>query len=183
MSREPRYPRSFPSFTFGKMLWLRYRRPPGIIRAIMRIRCFVGNVCILCTLFFSGATPGVQAQNKALLLFGNRDHKTYLGCLNCVDTSPESVCNDVGEHGSDIAANSIWNDIGPFGSDISPTSPWNDISNDAPIIADPDGQSYGYFSVNEIHHDRTRIDWLVAVLDYFNKTKSLEKTRKRMCGN
>ena len=100
-----------------------------------------------------------------------------------MDTSPESVCNDIGEHGSDIAVNSIWNDIGLFGSDISPMSPWNDISQDAPIIVDPDGRSYGYFSVNEIHRDRTRVDWLVSVLDYFNKTKNLAKTRKRMCGD
>ena len=74
------------------------------------------------------------AQNtKALLLFGGDDHKTFLDCLKSVDTSEISVCNDVGEFGSDAAENSIWNDVGPFGSDVSSQSPWNDVSNDAPV--------------------------------------------------
>jgi hypothetical protein len=120
---------------------------------------------------------------KALLLFGGHDHKTFLGCLNCVDTSDASVCNDVGQYGSDVAENSIWNDVGPYGSDVSPTSPWNNVSQDAPIIVDRAGKSYGYFSANDVHHDRTRIDWLVAILDYYDKTNDLAKTRQKMCGN
>src|SRR5262249_10254609 len=83
-------------------------------------------------------------------------HKTFLGCLNCVDTSEASVCNDVGKYGSEVAVNSIWNGVGPYGSDVSPTSPWNSVSQDAPIIADNAGKSYGYFSANNFHHDRTR---------------------------
>jgi hypothetical protein len=126
--------------------------------------------------------PHAEAQTaKALLLFGGHDHKTFLGCLNCVDTSETSVCNDVGQYGSDVAENSIWNDVGPYGSDVSPTSPWNDVSQDAPIIVDRAGKSYGYFSANDVHHDRTRIAWLIAILDYFNKTNDLAKTRDKMC--
>jgi hypothetical protein len=128
--------------------------------------------------------PRAEAQvTKALLLFGGHDHKTFLGCLNCVDTSDESVCNDVGKYGSDVARNSIWNDVGPYGSDVSPTSPWNNVSQDAPIIVDNTGKSYGYFSANSVHHDRTRIDWLVAILDYYDKTDDLAKTREKMCGS
>src|ERR1700722_9327965 len=105
--------------------------------------------------------PMIHAQkSKALLLFGGDDHKTFLGCLNCGDTNPTSVCNDIGEFGSDIQSGSIWNDIGTYGSDISSSSPWNDIAQDAPIIVDRDGNSYGYFSANTLHHDRTRIGWL-----------------------
>jgi hypothetical protein len=34
------------------------------------------------------APPVSPAQStKALLLFGGDEHKTFLGCLNCVDTS------------------------------------------------------------------------------------------------
>jgi hypothetical protein len=133
--------------------------------------------------FFTTA-PRAEAQaTKALLLFGGHDHKTFLGCLNCADTSDASVCNDVGQYGSDVAENSIWNDVGPYGSDVSPTSPWNDVSQDAPIIVDRAGKSYGYFSANNVHHDRTRIDWLVAILDYYEKTNDLAKTRQKMCGN
>jgi hypothetical protein len=128
----------------------------------------------------SGPKP-VFAQTKALLLFGGEDHKIFLGCLNCADTSEQSVCNDIGKYGSDIAPDSIWNDIGKYGSDISQHSPWNDIANDAPVIVDSDGKSYGYFSTNSIHRDRTRINWLVAILDYYAKTNDLGKTRKRMC--
>ncbi len=98
-------------------------------------------------------------------------------------TSDASVCNDVGQYGSDVAANSIWNDVGPYGSDVSPTSPWNNVSQDAPIIVDRAGKSYGYFSVNNVHHDRTRIDWLVVILDYYDETNDLAKTREKMCGS
>jgi hypothetical protein len=48
---------------------------------------------------------------------------------------------------------------------------------------DRDGNSYGYMSTNTVHHDRTRIGWLVTVLDYYEDTNDLEKTRERMCGD
>jgi hypothetical protein len=133
-------------------------------------------------LLISVSEPRAGAQGrKALLLFGDTDHKTFLGCLNCVDTAAVSVCNDVGRYGSDVSSDSIWNDVGRFGSDVSRLSPWDSVSQDAPIIVDSDGQSYGYFSVNTVHHDRTRIGWLVAVLDYYDKTNDLGKTQKFMC--
>ncbi len=138
---------------------------------------------ILCALASVNSARSDAQATKALLLFGGHDHKTFLGCLNCVDTSSVSICNDVGTYGSDISSDSIWIDIGRFGSDISSDSPWNDLSQDAPIIVDKDGNSYGYFSANDLHHDRTRIEWLVAIVDYFEKTNDLEKTRKLMCGD
>lgn len=139
-------------------------------------------LCLFCLSVTLAGISGAQSP-KALLLFGGSDHKTFLGCLNCVDTSGASVCNDVGEFGSDVAANSIWNDVGTFGSDVSPFSPWNDVSTDAPVIVDRDGNSYGYLSTNTAHHDRTRIGWLVAVLDYYEDTSDLAKTREKMCGD
>jgi hypothetical protein len=118
-------------------------------------------------LAFLTVSPRAAAQRtKALLLFGGHDHKTFLGCLNCVETSGSSVCNEVGRYGSEVAENSTWNQVAPYGSEVSPTSPWNEVSQEAPIIVDPDGNSYGYFSVNAVHHDRTRISWLVGILDY-----------------
>jgi hypothetical protein len=122
-------------------------------------------------------------ESKALLLFGGHDHKTFLGCLNCVDTSSASTCNEVGQYGSEVAANSIWNEVGPYGSEVSPTSPWDTVSQSAPIIVDRTGNSYGYFSANSVHHDRTHIDWLVAILDYYDRTNDLAKTHKKMCGS
>ncbi|MEO6965240.1 MAG: hypothetical protein ABI076_05000 [Acidobacteriaceae bacterium] len=68
-------------------------------------------------------TPGLcaaQAQApKALLLFGAKDYKTSLGCLNCVDTSDISVCNEFGKYGSEYQSDSIWNAYGTFGSDTT----------------------------------------------------------------
>ena len=139
-------------------------------------------ICLICMVLLPAAMqPGNAQGTKALLLFGDTDHKTFLGCLNCVDTSAVSVCNDLGKYGSDLAVDSIWNDLGRFGSNLSRLSPWNDLSNNAPIIVDRDGRSYGYFSTNTLHHDRTRIDWLVAVLDYYEETNNLQKTRNLMC--
>jgi hypothetical protein len=108
---------------------------------------------------------------------------SVLGCLNCGEISDVSVCNEVGKYGSEVAENSIWNEVGTYGSEVSPLSPWNEVSTNAPIIVDRDGNSYGYFSTNIVHHDRTRIGWLVEILDYYDKTNDLEKTRNKICGD
>jgi len=139
------------------------------------------RLAILCALTLICNLPFHAQAPKALLLFGGEDHKTFLGCLNCVDTSAISVCNEYGQFGSEYQADSIWNEYGNFGSEYQSQSPWNAYSNDAPIIVDKDGNSYGYFSANDAHHDRTRIPWLVAILDYYEETNDLEETRKRMC--
>jgi hypothetical protein len=73
--------------------------------------------------------------------------------------------------------------FGTFGSEFNSHSPWNGFTNEAPIIVDKDGNSYGYFSANEFHHDRTRIGWAVKVLDYYSKESDLDKTRDYMCEN
>lgn len=124
-----------------------------------------------------------QPAPKALLLFGGTDHKTFLGCLNCSDQSAVSVCNEFGRYGSEFQSNSIWNEFGTFGSEFSSKSPWNEFSSEAPIIVDKEGGSYGYFSANENHADRTRIKWLVSILEFQGKKNDLEATRKLMCGD
>lgn len=150
----------------------------------MKISRVAVYVFIFCLTLLPMVTPRADAQTaKALLLFGGEGHKTFLGCLNCVDTSASSVCNDLGKFGSDLQANSIWNSLGKFGNDLNSESPWNDLSSDAPIIVDADGRSYGYFSTNTLHHDRTRLEWLVTILDYYEKNNDLDKTREKMCGS
>ena len=145
--------------------------------------CRKNQLLLLFLIIVSASAPNADAgSTKALLLFGDTDHKTFLGCLNCVETSNASICNSLGKYGSELATDSIWNDLGRFGSELSQVSPWNSLSNNAPIIVDPDGYSYGYFSTNTLHHDRTRIQWLLAVLDYYEKTNDLQTTRARMCG-
>src|SRR5579864_1290278 len=109
------------------------------------------------------ASPPSSA-TTALLLFGASDHKTFLGCLNCGKFDSGSVCNAFGTNGSKFAADSIWNKFGTFGSKFSSDSPWNKFSSDGPIIVDKEGTSYGYFSANKFHTDRTRIQALVRLL-------------------
>jgi hypothetical protein len=143
----------------------------------------LASVCLFFLALPIAMTPADAQSTKALLLFGGQGHKTFLGCLNCVETSDVSVCNELGKYGSELEQNSIWNELGTFGSELSPQSPWNELSSDAPIIVDRDGKSYGYFSVNSLHHDRTRIAWLLSILDYYEKTNDLSKTRDKMCGS
>jgi hypothetical protein len=135
---------------------------------------------LTCLCLVPSATP--QAP-KALLLFGGQDHKDFLGCLNCVDSSAASVCNDLGKYGSSFNSESIWNSFGKYGSSFSEYSPWNSFTDKAPIIVDRDGKSYGYFSVNAFHHDRTRIKWLVAVLGFYDDEGDLDATKEKLCGD
>jgi hypothetical protein len=131
---------------------------------------------------FALAKAHAEGQTKALLLFGDEDHKTFLGCLNCGTVNSKSVCNSVGQYGSSVSRKSIWNAVGPYGSSVSGTSAWNSVADNPPIVVDSDGGSYGYFTMNSVHHDRTRIQWLLDVLDYYEKADDLDKTRDAMCG-
>jgi len=146
----------------------------------MRAAKVLAALLISCLFLASRATP--QAP-KALLLFGGKDHKNFLGCLNCVNTSETSVCNDLGKFGSTFDSESIWNSFGDYGSSFSEYSPWNSFSDKAPIIVDRDGKSYGYFSVNAFHHDRTRIKWLVAILDFYDRNSDLDETKEKLCAD
>lgn len=85
-----------------------------------------------------------------LLLFGGRDHRTFLGCLNCSAIDSGSVCNTIGDYGSTISDKSIWNSISDYGSTISDTSPWNTIADTPPVIVDKQGKYYGKFTVNSL---------------------------------
>jgi hypothetical protein len=136
---------------------------------------------ILAVFACCGSSARAQQSSKALLLFGGEDHKVFLGCLNCSATDHDSVCNEF-DAGSKFRADSIWNKFGTFGSKFSSDSPWNKFSNSAPIIVDHDGGSYGYFSANKFHGERTRIAWLVRVLNFQADHDDLEATRDLMCG-
>lgn len=132
-----------------------------------------------------GCWPGgmAEAQTKALILFGGVNHKVFLGCLNCSDISSQSICNGFGNYGSPLNPNSIWDEFGTYGSEFNPFSPWNSFSDNAPIIVDGDGNSYGYFSMNESHHDRTQIPWVLSLFNYQAKSNDLGKTHDYFCGN
>jgi len=102
---------------------------------------------------------------QTLLLFGGKNHETFLGCLNC----------------SKYDSGSIWNKYGTFGSKYNSYSPWNKYSNDPPIIVDKDGNNYGYFTANKYFHNRTKDKSLVYILDNYEEViERLDKIRDDM---
>jgi hypothetical protein len=109
--------------------------------------------------------PG-QSQERKLMIFGGPDHRTYLGCLSCLETGSDSVFNEFGEHGSRYRPESIWNRYGQFGSSYSPYSACNELATDPPVIVDQGGTAYGRLTVNRVNRNigmGTRFyDWLTS---------------------
>ncbi len=91
----------------------------------------------------------VQAQT--LLIFGGRDHKVFLGCLNCSEYDSSSVWNEYGNYGSPYGSRSIWNEYGEYGSEYGNYSPWNEYALYPPVVVDAEGNFYGYLTVNDYH--------------------------------
>jgi hypothetical protein len=115
--------------------------------------------------FSRGLSPSQVQSNSKLMLFGDQDHTTYLGCLNCSEYSGESVFNTYGKFGNKYSATSIWNEYGKFGSHYGDESPWNAYANHPPVIVDGAGNFYGYFTVNKYFPKRTTIPSLLQLLD------------------
>jgi hypothetical protein len=83
------------------------------------------------------------------MIFGGSGHQTYLGCLNCSDSAPDSVFNQYGQKGSRYDAESIWNPYGEYGSPYSEFSACNTNATDPPVIVDQDGRAYGRVTLNQ----------------------------------
>lgn len=132
--------------------------------------------------FMALATSGALAQTPALLLFGDADHKTFLGCLNCSQFDSGSVCNQFGQNGSEFSSYSIWNQFNSFGSEFSSYSPWNQFSSSGPVIVDKNGTFYGRLTANKFASDRTRIQQLNQLTDLVAHGLELETARKLFCG-
>jgi hypothetical protein len=122
-----------------------------------------------------------HGQTPALLLFGDSDHKTFLGCLNCSKYESGSVCNKYGEVGSKYSSDSIWNPYGTFGSTYSADSPWNKYSSSGPVIVDNTGRFYGRFSANKYVSDRTQIRLLNQLTDIVASGAGLDAARDLFC--
>jgi len=146
----------------SKLIFLSYSGRKEGWGMIKHVKRFNFNAIFL--LFFAGAANTTYCA-EALLLYGGEDHDVYLGCLNCSSTDSNSVWNEIGQYGSSVSSTSIWNTVGQYGSSVSSLSPWNSISSEAPAIVDRNGGFYGYFSSNTVLINRTRIDWLVWILD------------------
>jgi len=87
-------------------------------------------------------------------LYGGEEHDAFLGCLNCGQHDPKSICNKYGK-GSEHSSASIFNDLGTFGNPNSASSPWNRYSSEksVPIVVDAKGKFYGHFTINRERED------------------------------
>jgi len=122
----------------------------------------------------AAGNPGAAYQNASngaaapgfvkLMLFGGEGHKTYLGCLNCSETAPDSIFNKYGPHGNQYQTESLFNHYGEFGSRYSLYSACNPYASDPPVIVDPNGAFYGRLTVNANHAQITRNErWLAWI--------------------
>ena len=119
--------------------------------------------CILFLIVIVGTPTVLLAQE--LQLFGGLQQDTYLGCLTCSRFSTRSIWNRYGQYGSRYSYRSIWNRYSQYGSPYSSMSPWNTFASNAPIIVDDDGAYYGVFTVRRTDPERTRVGFLVWLLD------------------
>ena len=101
--------------------------------------------------FLCGVGPA--RTDHAILIYGGREHRTFLGCLNCSETDPNSVLNQVGQYGSEVSSDSIFDKAGEFGSPVSDTSPCNPVASDPPVLVDQNGGFHGYLTLNRSHAD------------------------------
>ena len=81
-----------------------------------------------------------------LLIFSD---DVFIGCLDCVQTISDSVCNYDGPYGRLNSPKSIWNGDGEFGSLNSPKSPWSG-STGGPTMMDENGTVFGWFQINPV---------------------------------
>jgi hypothetical protein len=119
----------------------------------------------------------------SLYLYGGANNSVYLGCLTCNQFHAESVCNNFGTYGNSFNSSSIWNQFGTYGSSFQSYSPWNSFSTSGPIIVGSNGISYGYFTTNAFKSNRTTIQYLTNILNYYSSSNNLASTRYYACGN
>jgi hypothetical protein len=93
------------------------------------------------------AAAAVAAEPQ-LLLFGGRDHKTFLGCF-CGETASDSVLNRYGRYGNKYSIDTVWSDYGEFGSAYSSTSACNRYASDPPVVVTDTGVFVGYLTLNQ----------------------------------
>lgn len=87
-----------------------------------------------------------------LMIYGGPNNGTYLGCLSCPSTDPESVFNEYGA-GNPYRYESITNSYGQFGSPYSSYSACNEYASDPPVVVDEAGNYYGRLTLNRYAPD------------------------------
>lgn len=90
-----------------------------------------------------------------LLVFGQDDGKTFLGCLSCSRYDADSLWNEYNTFGSAYSSTSVFNLYSEFGSQYSDYSPCNEYATSPPIIVDRDGVFSGALTINPYHQYAT----------------------------
>ena len=96
------------------------------------------SMIVICFLLSSSIVSG------RLLLYSDN---IFIGCLDCISTIPDSVCNFHGPYGKLTSLKSIWNHKSEYGNPDSPSSPWSG-STRGPIMMDENGTVFGWFQIN-----------------------------------
>jgi hypothetical protein len=114
----------------------------------------------------SDSNQNVFPRTPELLLFGGKNHKVFLGCLNCSEFDTGSIFNQFGDHGSRFGSESIFNRFSDYGSAYSSHSVCNKFASDPPIVVDRAGNAYGRLTLNQFAYqvnDPQVIAWLTSV--------------------
>ncbi len=88
----------------------------------------------------------VNAQE--ILIFGGRNNKEFLGCLNCNEMSGDSVWNDMSQFGWNNNFGK-WNSFGEYKNSFSSYSACNEFTSTGPVLVDRQGNFYGRLTINE----------------------------------
>ena len=124
----------------------------------------------------------LRGQTPEFLIFGGSDHDEFLGCLNCSEYNPDSICNGFGPYGNEFSSQGMFNEFAGFGNEFSSSSPWNTYSssNSVPVLVDKEGTFYGYFTINRYRSDAVDFaDDLRKI--YEDADGDLEVVRKNLC--
>ena len=126
---------------------------------------------------------GLYTSNQVYYLYGSYLGETqYLGCYGCLSTSSDSICNSVGNYGSNVSATSIWNVAGLYGNTVNNSSPWNSVGTEPPEIFSQDKTtSFGLFSANTSISNRTKSSDLLDILNKFSENQNVTETREYAC--
>jgi hypothetical protein len=102
-----------------------------------------------------------QTQSRKIMIFGGKDHRTYLGCINCPRTARDSIFNDRGEYGrcpgafsDNLFCRGPFKEFGRKGAFQDLSACGSNASN-PPVIVDDEGAYYGRFSIGGLfaHQD------------------------------
>ncbi len=116
------------------------------------------------------------------MLFGGAGNKEYLGCLDCSEFAPDSICNGFGKYGNEFSSEGLFNEFAGFGNEFASKSPWNEFSTsrEVPVLVDDKGKFFGYFTINTSRHDA--VSFAPALYRLFKAHNgNLEKVRVALC--